>query len=73
VAVEVTAGTPPIGRQRVLFSTLPYIFPPTHRSYDAALDGRFLMVRLVNDADAASAPIVVVENFFEELRRKVPE
>ena len=31
------------------------------------------MVRLVNNADAASAPLVVVENFFEELRRKVPE
>jgi serine/threonine-protein kinase len=73
VAVEVTAGTPPIGRQRVLFSTLPYIFPPTHRSYDIAGDGRFLMVRLVNNADAVSAPLVVVENFFEELRRKVPE
>ena len=71
VAVEVTTGTPPIGRQRVLFSTLPYIFPPTHRSYDVARDGRFLMVRLVNNADAVSAPIVVVENFFEELRRKV--
>jgi tRNA A-37 threonylcarbamoyl transferase component Bud32 len=73
VAVEITAGTPPIGRQRVLFSSRPYIFPPTHRSYDVAGDGRFLMVRLVNDADAASAPLVVVENFFEELRRKVPE
>jgi Tol biopolymer transport system component/tRNA A-37 threonylcarbamoyl transferase component Bud32 len=73
VAVEVTAGTPPIGRQRVLFSALPYIFPPTHRSYDVASDGRFLMVRLVNNADVVSAPLVVVENFFEELRRKVPE
>ncbi|HEX6943654.1 MAG TPA: protein kinase [Gemmatimonadaceae bacterium] len=73
IAVEVTSGTPPVGRQRVLFSALPYIFASPHRSYDVARDGRFLMLRLVEDAAMTSAPLVVVENFFEELRRKVPE
>src|SRR5688572_9237648 len=73
IAVEVTAGTPPVGRQRVLFSALPYIFASPHRSYDVGRDGRFLMLRLVADAALESAPLVVVENFFEELRRKVPE
>jgi Tol biopolymer transport system component len=72
VAVEVTAGTPPIGRQRVLFSVLPYVFASPHRSYDIAPDGRFLMLRRTEDA-VANSPLVVVENFFEELRRKVPE
>ncbi len=72
VAVEVTAGTPPIGRQRVLFSVLPYVFGWPHRSYDIAPNGRFLMLRRTEDV-AANSPLVVVENFFEELRRKVPE
>jgi Tol biopolymer transport system component/tRNA A-37 threonylcarbamoyl transferase component Bud32 len=73
IAVEITSGTPPVGRQRVLFSALPYIFASPHRSYDVGHDGRFLMLRLVADAALESAPLVVVENFFEELRRKVPE
>jgi len=73
IAVEVTAGSPPVGRQRVLFSVRPYIFASPHRSYDVAHDGRFLMIRLVEDAAVVSAPLVVVENFFEELHRKVPE
>jgi len=72
VAVEVTSGTPPIGRQRVLFSALPYLFVPTHRSYDVTRDGsRFLMLRRVGDPAVPRVPLVVVENFFEELKAKV--
>ena len=72
ISVQVTEGTPPIGRQRVLFSVSPYIFPPPHRSYDVAPSGRFLMLRRAESSEPSSAQLVVVENFFEELRRKVP-
>jgi Tol biopolymer transport system component len=71
IAVEVVpGGTPPTGRQRVLFSARPYASVPVHQSYDVSPDGkRFVMIRLSTDR---GAPLVVVENFFEELKRKVP-
>src|SRR5262245_48002021 len=51
----------------------PYLldFGPTH--FDAARDGRLLMVKPV-DADGQGAPrqLVVVQNWFEELRRLAP-
>ena len=74
VAVEVvTNGTSPIGRQRSLFATQPYVFESTHRSYDVNPDGRrFVMIRRASSIESMTAPLVVVENFFEELRRKVP-
>jgi hypothetical protein len=41
-------------------------------TYDVAPDGRFLMILPGNEnAAAASASIVVVENFGEELKRRV--
>jgi len=71
VAVEITPGTPPIGRQRVLFSALPYVLVPTRRSYDVTPDGRrFLMMRRVGTPAAPVASLIVVENFFEELKAK---
>jgi serine/threonine-protein kinase len=74
MSVDVTSiGTPPIGQQRVLFSALPYLFEPTHRMYDVTGDGKqFVMMRRTAERMSASAPLVVVENFFEELRRRVP-
>ena len=41
-------------------------------SYDVARDGRFLMIEPQNDANAAAGSIVVVENWAEELKRRVP-
>jgi hypothetical protein len=38
-------------------------------SYDVARDGRFLMIEPL---DATGASIVVVQNWFEELKRRVP-
>ena len=74
VAVDVTkSGTPPIGRQHVLFSALPFTFEAVHRTYDVTPDGqRFLMLRPAAVAKDLDEPLVVVENFFEELKRKVP-
>ena len=74
IAVEVVAnGTPPLGRQRVLFPVLPYAFEATHRSYDVTPDGkRFVMIRKVVGTTPTVEPLTVVENFFEVLRTKVP-
>ena len=74
IAVEVVAnGTPPLGRQRVLFPVPPYAFETTHRSYDVTPDGkRFVMIRKVVGMTPTVEPLTVVENFFEVLRTKVP-
>jgi serine/threonine-protein kinase len=43
------------------------------RSYDVARDGRFLMIQLPGTGDAAVvSSIVVVENWTEELKQRVP-
>jgi hypothetical protein len=74
VSVEVTAaGTPPLGRQRVLFSAVPYTLEGVHRTYDVTPDGRrFVMLRHVANPSTDNATVVAVENFFDVLRRKVP-
>ena len=46
------------------------------RTYDLAPDGRFLMIKLsdatTEDADSALPQVILVENWFEELKRLVP-
>ncbi len=52
----------------------PYVLGPG-RNYDVAPDGqRFLMTTAGGGAEGTSAPasIIVVQNWFEELRRLVP-
>jgi hypothetical protein len=62
-----------VGKPRMLFAG-PYlptvtIFP----NYDVAPDGqRFLMVKPIEQAQAAPTQINVVLNWFEELKQKVP-
>jgi hypothetical protein len=44
---------------------------PTH--YDAAKDSRLLLVKPIDaDGDGAPRQLVVVQNWFEELRRLAP-
>jgi serine/threonine-protein kinase len=52
----------------------PYRIPQGGRNnYDATADGaRFLMIKDALDPDAAPTKIVIVQNWFEELRRLVP-
>ena len=47
---------------------------PDTRSYDVARDGRFLMIQLEDAPTANETPasIVVVENWLEELKQRVP-
>jgi hypothetical protein len=43
------------------------------RAYDVAPDGRFLMIQPpAGAADIADRSIVVAQNWFEELKRRVP-
>lgn len=57
-----------------LFSGLYFTFAePGVSTYDVARDGRFLMI-LPGDENTAAVPrsIVVVQNFNEELKTRVP-
>jgi serine/threonine-protein kinase len=72
VAVDIaTDQAPPLGQQRILFSASGFHSEPLHRAYDAAADGqRFLMLRI--GAEGGGQPeLIVVENFFEELRQRL--
>jgi eukaryotic-like serine/threonine-protein kinase len=73
MAVDVT--TQPAfsaGKPKMLFEG-PYVQDSTTASYyDVSADGqRFLMIKPVEQAQAATQ-IVVVQNWFEELKRRVP-
>jgi serine/threonine-protein kinase len=74
VAVAVAANAAsPVGTQRVLFSTRGYATDLQHRVYDVTPDGRrFLMVRLGAGTAVDASELIVVQNFFEELKRLVP-
>jgi serine/threonine-protein kinase len=75
VAVTVTGSAqPPMGRQQVLFSAGSYATDPTNRAYDVAPDGRrFVMLRSARRPGEDDFRLVIVENFFEELKRLVPK
>jgi hypothetical protein len=65
-AVDIDPAAGEIGRERKLFDG-GY---PAGPGYDVTADGsRFLMVKTVDRPGAL--PILVITNFFEELRRKV--
>jgi len=63
---------PPIGEQQVLFSATAFGADPRHTTYDVTPDGRrFVMTRVAQDGAGAETQLIVVENFFEELKRRV--
>ena len=73
VAVE-TAGEFSFGAPARLFTGQFFLVAqPTAHSYDVARDGRFLMIDPAPSENAAtSASIVVVQNWTEELKQRVP-
>jgi serine/threonine-protein kinase len=75
MAVDVT--TTPVfaaGRPRPLFTGNYVLAPTTFPNYDVSRDGRrFLMIQPSTRADATPAQIVVVLNWFDELKRVVPK
>jgi len=51
----------------------PFLLPESPGTFDVALDGRFLMSK--DDTEAAARTLdtlIVVQNWFEELRHRVP-
>ncbi len=70
VSVEIGSSTTfSAGTSKILFSARGYRSGHSHRQYDVAPDGRFMMVRdqiLRGGADT----IFVVDNWFEELKAK---
>ena len=59
-----------VGEQRALFSAALFRRNQEHRAYDVTADDqRFVMIRL--RGGSAGDALVVVENFFEELKAKV--
>lgn len=76
VAVDVATGAQAVfGAPTMLFSGPFYGEPtPSSHSYDVARDGRFLMIQTEEAAAERdeSASIVVVQNWFEELKQRVP-
>ena len=63
------------GRQELLFDTTAYWQGPNATSrtmYDVDGEGRFLRVRSSAGEGGATERIVLVQNWFEELKRLVP-
>ena len=61
-----------MGEQQTLFSTRPYTTDIYHQMYDVSLDDqRFVMIRLEAVEGTNDTQLIVVENFFQELKEKV--
>jgi serine/threonine-protein kinase len=75
LAVPVQSGTTLVaGRPQLLFEFAMLAIALSARPYDIAPDGRFFIIRSgPTEAGVGTAPqIVVVQNWFEELKRLVP-
>ena len=69
-----SGAEPQLGERRVLFHLRDELYLASqefYTPYDIAPDGRFIMARNVTPASTIQAPLIVVENFFEELKAKV--
>ena len=71
MVVEVLPGaTFVMGERRVLFSVQGFRSATFHQQYDVTPDDqRFVMIRNLGGQEASE--LIVVENFFEELKAKV--
>ncbi len=60
-------------REDVLFPMDGYLTASAHAMYDVSPDDqRFVMLRIGAEVAAAAAEVILVTNFFEELKRLVP-
>ena len=74
VPIAAGSGTMTLGAARRLFKLSPGLAASGSRFYtpwDVAPDGRFIMTRAVGSADQARLPLVVVENWVDDVVRKV--
>ena len=74
LAVAMPGSPLSAGRPRVLFEFALLAQAAGNRPYDIAPDGRFVMIPgdPLKSGDVASQNLVVVQNWFEELKRLVP-
>jgi serine/threonine protein kinase/Tol biopolymer transport system component len=74
MAVEIaTKPSFSVGKPRMLFEGRYRPTPATSPNYDVSRDGqRFLMLKPIEQAEAAPSQINVVLNWFDELKRRVP-
>jgi serine/threonine-protein kinase len=74
VAVRVeTEPTFSPGPTSVLFSATEYRASGGHRGYDVTADGeRFIMIRMIRPLGGGQTELILVLNWFEELRARVP-
>jgi Protein kinase domain/WD40-like Beta Propeller Repeat len=73
--VPVQSGTTLVaGRPQVLFETAMIVPPVGSRTYDLAPDGRFIVIRPAEEKTGrgAAPSLILVQNWFEELKRLVP-
>jgi hypothetical protein len=62
------------GAEEELFSNSGYRLESGHRQYDVSADGECFLFVTTGDAQVEEGPpeLIVVENFFEEVKRLVP-
>ncbi len=73
VLVRGEAATFTRGNPEVLFEAQGYFTGPGGRTYDVSPDGRFLLIKTgTTDETGARPDIILVENWFEELKRLAP-
>ena len=71
VAIQTDSTFEPAGSPEVIFEG-PYFGAAGGRTYDVSPDGeRFLMIKPV-EGTSVTPEIIVVENWFEELKRLAP-
>ena len=71
VPVNTTNGLEP--RNAIKLFSGPYCMSLNGRTYDVTPDGqRFVMVKIPGQSVTESPRIIVVDNWFEELKRRVP-
>jgi len=69
-----SGADPALGQRRVLFRLPDDVYMSLTEFYtpfDVAPDGRFLMARSVSQPGAVQAPLIVVDNWFTELRQRL--
>jgi len=73
-ATVTTSPSLQIGEPHALFripESLAQLYPAYYTPWDVAPDGRFIMVRAVNQGAEVVAPLIVIENWLEELKAVV--
>ena len=73
--VAVQVSTDPafaLSQQEVLFSAVAYMRNLAYTLYDVTPDDqRFVMLRIGDDENAVASELILVENWFEELRERM--